>query len=445
MTRHIEDVLLWVHERYPGETEFHQAVSELFQSLALEVERDPIWAKEKILYRLATPERDIAFRIVWEDDRGDVQINRGFRMQYSTLLGPYKGGLRFHPTVNASVLRFLGFEQCFKNALTGLNLGGGKGGSDFDPHGKSDREVMRFCQAYMTELQRHIGASTDVPAGDIGVGAREIGFLHGQYRRIRNQWEGEITGKSSDWGGSLLRPEATGYGLIHFVAQMLHASQQDLEGAHVLLSGAGNVAQYAAEALLHRGAIVQSLSDSGGTLYAKHGLSSGELDAICDYKTKGWRMEAIAKAIKLEYLQGRRPWSLPCDIALPCATQNEIEYDDALQLATNGCRLVAEGANMPSTQAAIDLYREAKISFGPGKAANAGGVACSGLEMAQNATYRPWSREQVREELKAIMANIYRTCRETALEFDRPDDLELGANIAGFRRLGRAMLAQGLM
>lgn len=445
MSSHVEKVLAWVRERFPAESEFHQAVSEVFQSISLEIERNPIWEKEKILYRLAAPERDIAFRIVWEDDNGAVQINRGFRIQYSTLLGPYKGGLRFHPTVNQSVLRFLGFEQCFKNALTGLNLGGGKGGSDFDPHGKSDREIMRFCQAFMTELQRHIGDNTDVPAGDIGVGAREIGYLHGQYRRIRNRWEGEITGKSADWGGSLLRPEATGYGLIYFVEHMLDEKNQVLEGRHVTVSGAGNVAHFAADSLLSRGAIVHSLSDSSGTLYAKNGLSTGELDAVRQMKTKGARMEAIAEHTKLEFLRGQRPWAIPCDLALPCATQNEIEAADARTLVANGCRLVAEGANMPSTHAAIEIYRAAGLCFGPGKAANAGGVACSGLEMAQNAAFRPWSREQVNEQLYAIMANIYRTCRNTALEFDRPQDLNLGANVAGFRRLGNAMLAQGLM
>lgn len=445
MSSHVEDVLSWVREKFPGEREFHQAVGEVFHSISLEIDRNPIWEQEKILYRLATPERDIAFRIVWEDDTGAIQINRGFRVQYSTLLGPYKGGLRFHPTVNLSILRFLGFEQCFKNALTGLNLGGGKGGSDFDPHGRSDREVMRFCQAYMTELQRHIGAGTDVPAGDIGVGPREIGYLHGQYRRIRNRWEGAFTGKSADWGGSLLRPEATGYGLIYFVEHMLDGANQVLEGRRVSVSGAGNVAQFAADSLLSRGAILQSLSDSGGTLYAKDGFTSGELSAVRHMKTQGMRLAAIAEDVRLEYLPGQRPWTIPCDIALPCATQNEIEAADAKELISNGCTLVAEGANMPSTQAAITLYRAAGVAFGPGKAANAGGVACSGLEMAQNAAFRPWSREQVNEQLSAIMANIYRTCRNTAHEFDRPADLELGANVAGFRRLGRAMLAQGLM
>ena len=444
MSSHVEEVLHWVREKFPGEPEFHQAVGEVFQSLSLEIEQNPIWEKEKILYRLATPERDIAFRVVWEDDSGNIQINRGFRVQYSTLLGPYKGGLRFHPTVNLSVLRFLGFEQCFKNALTGLNLGGGKGGADFDPRGRSDREIMRFCQSYMTELQRHIGASTDVPAGDIGVGGREIGYLHGQYRRIRNRWEGEITGKGGDWGGSPLRPEATGYGLIYFVEHMLNEENQVLEGRRVNISGAGNVAQFAADALLSRGAILHSLSDSGGTLYAAHGFSSGELAAVREFKDQGLRLDDIAKKVRLDYLSGQRPWSIPCDIALPCATQNEIDASDARQLIANGCTLVAEGANMPSTQAAIDLYRDANVAFGPGKAANAGGVACSGLEMAQNAAFRPWSREQVNEQLYSIMENIYRTCRNTAAEFDRPTDLELGANITGFRRLGRAMLAQGL-
>lgn len=443
--RHVEEVLTWVQERFPHETEFHQAVGEVFRSIDVELDANPIWEKQKILYRLATPERDISFRVVWEDDHGNVHINRAYRMQYSTALGPYKGGLRFHPTVNASILRFLGFEQCFKNALTGLSLGGGKGGSDFNPQGRSDREIMRFCQAFMTELQRHIGANTDVPAGDIGVGAREIGYLHGQYRRIRNVWEGEITGKSSDWGGSLLRPEATGYGLVYFVEHMLAEQNQDIEGRRVTLSGAGNVAQYAADALLSRGAHVVTLSDSGGTIVAKNGFSAGELDAIFARKQRGDRLEAIADHVKLEFLSKTRAWGVPCDMALPCATQNEISGADAKTLIANGCRLVAEGANMPSSYDAIRLYKEAGIAYGPGKAANAGGVACSGLEMAQNAAFRSWSRDAVNERLEAIMATIYRTCRNTAAEFDRPHDLELGANVAGFRRIGRAMLAQGLM
>lgn len=443
--RHVEEVLTWVQERFPNETEFHQAVGEVFRSLAVELDANPIWEQQKILYRLATPERDISFRVVWEDDQGTVHINRAYRVQYSTVLGPYKGGLRFHPTVNASILRFLGFEQCFKNALTGINLGGGKGGSDFNPHGKSDREIMRFCQAFMTELQRHIGANTDVPAGDIGVGAREIGYLHGQYRRIRNSWEGEITGKSADWGGSLLRPEATGYGLVYFVEHMLAEENQDLEGRRVTISGAGNVAQYAADALLNRGAHVLTLSDSGGTLHAKNGFTPGELERIFARKKKGHRLEAIADDVKLDYLAKARAWGVPCDLALPCATQNEISADDAKVLVENGCTLVAEGANMPSTYGAIQVYKEAKVAYGPGKAANAGGVACSGLEMAQNAAFHAWTREQVNERLSGIMASIYRTCRNTAAEFDRAHDLELGANVAGFRRIANAMLAQGLM
>lgn len=443
MTRHIEEVLSWVQDRFPGEREYHQAVHEVFMSLAPELARDSVWEREKVLYRLATPERETGFRVVWEDDHGGVQVNRGFRIQYSTLLGPSKGGLRFHPSVNLSILRFLGFEQCFKNALTGLSLGGGKGGSDFDPHGKSDREIMRFCQAYMTELQRHIGANTDVPAGDIGVGGREIGYLHGQYRRIRNRWEGEITGKRAAWGGSLLRPEATGYGLVCFVEHMLKAENQALEGRRVSISGAGNVAQYAADSLLSHGALVQSLSDSGGTLYAPKGLTVGELEEICTRKERGERLAAIAPAVKLEYYAGKRPWSLPCDIALPCATQNELDGADAELLTRNGCTLVAEGANMPSTHEAVEHFRASGIAFGPGKAANAGGVAVSGLEMAQNAAFRQWSRQQVNDRLSAIMATIYSTCRATADELGRPNDLVLGANVSGFRRLGRAMLDQG--
>lgn len=443
--RHIEEVLSWVQDRFPGEPEFHQAASEVFGSLALELERNPLWEKEKVLYRLATPERDLSFRVVWEDDQGDIQVNRGYRVQFSTLLGPYKGGLRFHPTVNQSILHFLGFEQCFKNALTGLNLGGGKGGSDFNPQGRSDREIMRFCQAFMTELQRHVGAHTDVPAGDIGVGGREIGYMHGQYRRIRNSWEGVITGKGAGWGGSLLRPEATGYGLVYFVEHMLKAQKRSLDGMRVLLSGSGNVATYAAELLEARGAHVLTFSDSGGYIYAKHGLSSGQIREIADRKSRGERLCTIAEHVCVEYTAGKTPWGLPGDIALPCATQNEILEEDARALVANGCKLVAEGANMPSTQGAIAIYKEAGILYGPGKAANAGGVACSGLEMSQNALFRNWTREEVDIHLAGIMENIYAQCSSVADELGRPGDLELGANVSGFRRLANAMLAQGIV
>lgn len=443
--RHIEEVLSWVQDRFPGEPEFHQAASEVFHSLELELDRNPIWEKEKVLYRMATPERDLSFRVVWEDDQGNIQVNRGYRVQFSTLLGPYKGGLRFHPTVNQSILHFLGFEQCFKNALTGLNLGGGKGGSDFNPQGRSDREIMRFCQAFMTELQRHIGANTDVPAGDIGVGGREIGYMHGQFRRIRNSWEGELTGKGAGWGGSLFRPEATGYGLVYFVEHMLASQQKSLEGLRVLLSGSGNVATFAAEILESRGARVLTFSDSGGYIYAKHGLSSGQIQEVADRKGRGERLSSIAEVLGVEYVVGKRPWGIEADVALPCATQNEISEEDAKILAANGVKLVAEGANMPSTQSAISIYKQAGILYGPGKAANAGGVACSGLEMSQNAVFRGWSREQVDAQLAGIMADIYSQCASVAEELGRPGDLELGANVSGFRRLGYAMLAQGLV
>ena len=445
--RHIDEVLSWVQDRFAGESEFHQATSEVFHSLALELERNPIWEKEKVLYRMATPERDISFRVVWEDDQGNIQINRGYRVQFSTVLGPYKGGLRFHPTVNQSILRFLGFEQCFKNALTGLNLGGGKGGADFNPQGRSDREIMRFCQAFMAELQRHIGANTDVPAGDIGVGGREIGYLHGQYRRIRNRWEGELTGKGATWGGSLFRPEATGYGLIYFVEHMLSSRGEGLLNKRVLLSGSGNVATYAAEALVARGAKVLTFSDSCGFLLARDGFSSDQIRLVASGKERGLRLSAIAESLGagVAYHAGKTPWGVSADIALPCATQNEISPDDAKELAKNGCTLVAEGANMPSTQGAISVYRDAGILYGPGKAANAGGVACSGLEMSQNALFRGWTREVVDAQLAEIMADIYRQCAGVAEEFGRPGDLELGANVSGFRRIGEALLAQGLV
>jgi glutamate dehydrogenase (NADP+) len=443
---YIQSVYELVAQRNPNEPEFLQAVKEVLDSLGPVIDHHPEYVEAKILERLVEPERQIMFRVPWFDDKGNIQINRGFRFEFSSALGPYKGGLRFHPTVNASILKFLAFEQIFKNSLTTLPMGAGKGGSDFDPKGKSDNEVMRFCQSFMTELCRHIGADTDVPAGDIGVGGREIGYMFGQYKRIRNEFVGVFTGKALNWGGSLIRPEATGYGAVYFADEMLKTKGENIKGKICTVSGAGNVAQYTVEKLNQLGAKAVSLSDSNGTVYDKDGIDEKKLAFVMELKNvRRGRIKEYADKFKAEYREGKRPWDIKCDCAFPSATQNEINGEDAKTLLKNGCGLVAEGANMPSTPEAIDLYLENKILYGPGKAANAGGVAVSGLEMSQNSMRISWSREEVDEKLHDIMTAIHRQCFEAAEEYGQPGNLVMGANIAGFTKVADAMLDHGLV
>jgi len=425
MKQAIERVLRTVRQRNAGEAEFLQAVQEVLESIQPALERHPEYVEAGILERIVEPERAVTFRVPWLDDSGRVQVNRGFRVQFNSAIGPYKGGLRFHASVNFGIVKFLGFEQIFKNALTTLPMGGGKGGSDFDPKGKSDREVMRFCQSFMTELARHIGAQTDVPAGDIGVGGREIGFLFGQYKRLRNEFTGVLTGKGLGWGGSLIRPEATGYGCVYFAEEMLKTRGDSFAGKTCTVSGSGNVAQYTVEKLNELGARVVTLSDSSGTIVDRAGIAPVKFQA--------------------EYLEGARPWGVPCDCAFPSATQNEIGAEDARALIANGCHLVAEGANMPSVPEAVDLFLEGGVLYGPGKAANAGGVATSGLEMAQNAMFLPWPREEVDRRLHTIMTGIHEQCRLAAEEFGAPGNYVVGANIAGFLKVADAMLDQGVV
>lgn len=437
-----EDVL----KRNHGEVEFHQAVKEVLDSLESVLDKHPEYIEEKVLDRIVEPERQLMFRVPWQDDKGNFRINRGFRFEFNSALGPYKGGIRFHPTVNASILKFLGFEQVFKNSLTTLPMGGGKGGSDFDPKGKSDGEVMRFCQSFMTELQRHIGANTDVPAGDIGVGGREIGYMFGQYKRLRNEFTGVLTGKAIGWGGSLVRPEATGYGCVYFAQEMLKTRNQNFKGKVCLVSGSGNVAQYTVEKLNQLGAKVVTLSDSNGTIYDKDGINAEKLAFIMDLKNvRRGRIKEYADKFKAEYRDGKRPWDIKCDCAFPSATQNEIDSNDAGKLLNNGCTLVAEGANMPSTPEAAEQFIEKKIMYGPAKAANAGGVATSGLEMSQNAMMMSWSREEVENRLHNIMIAIHKQCYEAAEEYGQPGNLLIGANIAGFVKVADAMIDQGLV
>jgi len=433
--------------RNPGEPEFHQAVKEVVESLVPVLERHTTYLDHKILERVVEPERVILFRVPWVDDRGEVQVNKGFRVEFNSALGPYKGGLRFHPTVNLGVLKFLGFEQIFKNSLTTLPMGGGKGGSDFDPKGKSDNEVMRFCQSFMTELCRHIGADTDVPAGDIGVGGREIGFMFGQYKRIRNRFEGVLTGKGINWGGSLIRPEATGYGCVYFAQEMLGTRGDSFEGKRVTISGSGNVAQYAAEKCLELGARVVTLSDSSGFVVAPDGLSEEMWHELMDLKNvrRGRLYEMAEKYPSVEYHEGAGVWTVPCDVALPCATQNELDGDDARTLLDNGCFVVSEGANMPSTPEAVDLFVQKRILYGPGKAANAGGVAVSGLEMSQNSMRLAWTREEVDAKLSDIMKRIHHACVSTAREYGQEGNYVVGANVAGFVKVADAMIDQGLV
>ena len=442
----IQEVYEQVLRRNTGEAEFLQAVKEVLDSLGPVLEKHPEYVEARILDRIVEPERQIMFRVPWQDDKGNVHVNRGLRFEFNSALGPYKGGLRFHPTVNASILKFLGFEQVFKNSLTTLPMGGGKGGSDFDPKGKSDNEVMRFCQSFMTELCRHIGPDTDVPAGDIGVGGREIGFLFGQYKRIRNEFTGVLTGKALNWGGSLIRPEATGYGCVYFAEEMLKTRGEDFNGKVCTVSGSGNVAQYTVEKLNQLGAKVVSLSDSSGTIHDPDGINDEKLAFILDLKNiRRGRIKEYADKFGAKYLEGQRPWDIKCDCAFPSATQNEISGDDARTLLKNGCTLVAEGANMPSTPGAIDQFLDKKIMYGPGKAANAGGVATSGLEMSQNSLRLSWTREEVDERLHNIMIAVHKQSYEAAEEYGEPGNLVMGANIAGFVKVADAMLDQGLV
>jgi glutamate dehydrogenase/leucine dehydrogenase len=430
----------------PSEQEFHQAVLEVSESLIPFIEENPKYKHAKILERIAEPERVLMFRVPWQDDRGEIQINRGFRIEMNSAIGPYKGGLRFHPTVNLGILKFLAFEQVFKNSLTTLPMGGGKGGSDFDPKGKSDSEVMRFCQSFMTELQRHIGPDTDVPAGDIGVGGREIGFLFGQYKRLRNEFTGVLTGKGLEWGGSLIRPEATGYGCVYFAQEMLATRGDTFKGKTVSVSGSGNVAQYACEKATELGAKVVTLSDSNGYIYDPKGITAEKLAWAMELKNvRRGRISDYADKFNCEYHEGQRPWGVKVDIALPCATQNEVNDEEASTLVKNGCICVSEGANMPSTPDAVEVFLKAKILYGPGKAANAGGVATSGLEMSQNSMRLSWTREEVDSRLHTIMINIHKTCQKYGTEKDGFINYVNGANIGGFVKLADAMMAQGLV
>ena len=442
----LNTLLSSVKRRDPGQAVFHQAVEEVFHSLAPFLQANRHYTRHGLLERIVEPERVIMFRVPWVDDHGQVQVNRGYRVQMSSAIGPYKGGLRFHPTVDLGVLKFLAFEQVFKNALTTLPMGGGKGGADFDPKGRSDNEVMRFCQSFMSELYRHIGADVDIPAGDIGVGAREIGFLYGQYKRLSNQFASVLTGKDLTYGGSLIRPEATGYGTVYFVENMLKTRRESLEGKRVLISGSGNVAQYAAEKLLHRDAKVLTLSDSGGFVYFPDGMNRAQLHDLMAFKNeRRERLAVYAEENGVQYFAGQRPWHVPCDIALPCATQNELDENDAAQLLANGCICVAEGANMPSTNEAMALLVQAKILYAPGKASNAGGVATSGLEMSQNALRLSWDRDKVNDRLHDIVNSIHEACVENGMEAGGYINYVNGANIAGFRKVADAMLAQGVV
>ena len=436
-----------VRTRNSHEPEFLQAVQEVAETVIPYITQHDIYYGKNILLRMVEPERLISFRVAWIDDDGEVHVNRGYRIQMNSAIGPYKGGLRFHPSVNASILKFLAFEQVFKNSLTTLPMGGGKGGSDFDPKGKSDDEVMRFCHAFMAELFRHIGPNTDVPAGDIGVGAREIGYLFGMYKKMRNEFTGVLTGKGLSWGGSRIRPEATGYGTVYFAENMLKTKGESIEGKTVVISGSGNVAQYAAEKVLQLGGKVLTLSDSGGTIYDPDGIDNEKLEWVMDLKNnrRGRISEYVDQFSNATYQKGKTPWDVACDIALPCATQNELDGDSAKTLIKNGCTCVAEGANMPATPEAIHAFHEAKILFAPGKASNAGGVATSGLEMSQNSLRISWTREEVDERLRDIMSKIHDSCIEYGQEEDDYCNYVKGANIAGFVKVADAMLAQGVI
>ena len=442
----VNNFMAKVIAKNPSEVEFHQAVHEVVESLIPFIEENPQYKEAKILERMVEPERVIMFRVPWLDDKGEVQVNRGYRIEMNSAIGPYKGGLRFHPTVNLGILKFLAFEQVFKNSLTTLPMGGGKGGSDFDPKGKSDNEVMRFCQSFMSELYRHIGPNTDVPAGDIGVGGREIGYLFGQYKRLKNEFTGVLTGKGLEWGGSLIRPEATGYGATYFAEEMLNTRGDSLKGKIVAISGSGNVAQYATEKVTQMGGKVVTLSDSSGFIYDPDGIDAEKLAFVMDLKNvRRGRIKEYADKYGVEYHEGKRPWGVKCDVAMPCATQNEINEEDAKTLISNGCYVVSEGANMPSTPEAIAVYMENKILYGPGKAANAGGVAVSGLEMSQNSMRYSWTREEVDAKLHQIMKDIHATCTKWGTEEDGFINYFKGANIGGFVKVADAMIAQGLV
>jgi glutamate dehydrogenase (NADP+) len=442
LTQKIDQFMAKVIAKNPSEVEFHQAVREVVETLFPFIEENPKY--NGILERMVEPERVILFRIPWLDDKGVFQVNRGFRIEMNSAIGPYKGGLRFHPTVNLGILKFLAFEQIFKNSLTTLPMGGGKGGSDFDPKGKSDNEVMKFCQSFMLELQRHIGPDTDVPAGDIGVGGREIGFMFGQYKRIRNEFTGVLTGKGLEWGGSLIRPEATGYGQVYFAKEMLSTKGDSFKGKVVVVSGSGNVAQYATQKATEFGGKVVTMSDSNGYIYDPAGIDAEKLAYVMELKNiKRGRISDYAKKYNCEYVEGKTPWGVKCDIALPSATQNELNGEDAKILIANGCICVSEGANMPSTPEAVEYFIEKKILYGPGKAANAGGVATSGLEMSQNSMRLSWTRERVDQELHNIMVNIHKTCVKYGKEADGTVNYVKGANIGGFVKIADAMIAQG--
>ena len=446
MQKKLNSFLLEIEKRNAHEPEFMQAVKEVAEDLIPYIIKQNIYHGKNILMRMCEPERVLMFRVNWVDDNGEIRVNRGYRIEMNSAIGPYKGGLRFHPSVNLSILKFLAFEQVFKNSLTTLPMGGGKGGSDFDPKNKSDSEVMRFCQSFMTELYRHIGPNTDIPAGDIGVGGREIGYMFGQYKRLKNEFTGVLTGKGVSWGGSLIRPEATGYGTVYFAEDMLNYEGNSLKGKTVTISGAGNVAQYAAEKCLHLGAKVLTMSDSNGFIFDKDGINEDKLKHIMFLKNvKRSRIsEYLKKYPNASYVKDKKPWSIKCDVALPCATQNELDHHDAKNLISNGCYCVAEGANMPCTIKAISKFKQNKILYAPGKASNAGGVAVSGLEMAQNSLRYSWSREEVDEKLKQIMINIHRSC----LEFGKEKDYinyGKGANISSFIKVADAMLAQGVV
>ncbi|WP_179004160.1 NADP-specific glutamate dehydrogenase [Winogradskyella forsetii] len=447
MKKKIEAFLDLVKERNGHEPEFLQAVQEVAETVIPYIAKHDIYNGKNILLRMVEPERLISFRVSWVDDSGEIQVNRGYRVQMNSAIGPYKGGLRFHPTVNASILKFLAFEQVFKNSLTTLPMGGGKGGSDFDPKGKSDNEIMRFCHAFMTELFRHIGHNTDVPAGDIGVGAREIGFMFGMYKKLKNTFTGVLTGKGQSWGGSLIRPEATGYGTVYFAQNMLQRKEDSFDGKTVVISGSGNVAQYAAEKAIELGAKVVTLSDSGGYIFDADGIDTEKLKHVMYIKNekRGRISEYIDKYPNAKFHKGERPWSEKCDIALPCATQNELNGEEAKQLIANGCMCISEGANMPSTPDAVHEFQKAKILFAPGKASNAGGVATSGLEMSQNSLRLSWTRKEVDEKLKDIMEDIHDSCVEYGENEDGSIDYIRGANIAGFVKVADAMLAQGVI
>ncbi len=445
MKAKIDEMMKKVIAKNPNEPEFHQAVREVVESLTPYIEKNPKYKEAKILERMVEPERVIMFRVPWLDDKGEIQINKGYRIEMNSAIGPYKGGIRFHSSVNLSILKFLAFEQVLKNSLTTLPMGGGKGGSDFDPKGKSDNEVMRFCQSFMTELFRHIGPDTDVPAGDIGVGGREIGYMFGQYKRLKNEFTGVLTGKGLSWGGSLIRPEATGYGCVYFVQEMLKTKGDSLKGKVCAVSGSGNVAQYTVEKLLQLGAKVVTLSDSDGFIYDEAGIDEKELKCVLDLKNvRRGRIKECAKEFKCQYFDKKKPWQVKCDVAFPSATQNEISGEDAKTLVKNGCIAVGEGANMPTSPEGIEVFQKAKILYAPGKAANAGGVATSGLEMSQNSMRLSWSRQEVDNRLHDIMIAIHENCVKYGKDGSYVDYVK-GANVAGFVKVADAMIAQGLV